>query len=780
MRSAAGLVVLAGLGLLTVGCVFRPSKPDTFTTRQRVETFPTNVATQTNTAASGESQPLANHAPLTIYWSEHQVPFIDAADDRDVPYAIGLVHAHLRLGQMEVLRLISQGRLAEVAGPIPIVVDISHALRLIDYPKAAAEIEAAMRPDTRAWLERYVQGLNDYRARAAKRPHEARVLGLEDEAWTLRDIIAIGRLAGTDINWGAMASHLRMASNPHWDAVRARLAKFQDAASPSFGPRSLEQPLEATLDLVQSVGKTGSNSFVVAGSRTRTGKPILANDPHVGFTLPALWCALGYRSPSHHVTGLTIPGIPFVVLGRNPHIAWGGTNMQGISTSLFDVSSLPKDAFTTRTIQIERRFWAGATRKIRESPLGPVITDLPALKDWKGPALAMKWRGHEPSDEYSAFMDASHASTWEEFRAAWKPYAVSGQNFVFADDLGNIGQLLAFEFQPAAGRTGRLPIADPANPLHRWDVPENQPIPSTSLPYALNPSVGYLVSTNNVPVRMNPPVVLNGNWNDRQDRISQLIEEGPLDQLRAGTIQRDVYSKTAHELSKAIVARAREKSIAHPLVQELEAWDGHYRKDSRGALVFQAVLRPLVTRTYTALYDAKMATFLLDSLATYQLMLEDIAQGHADAHFAPALADAQKAAPRARVWGDAHRLNLAHWFSTIPFIGSSFTFGNEPVDGALATVFKSAGPITAETHNSRYGANARQIIDLAHPDEHYIAYVGGQDGWFGSQNFLDLADAWRTGEPIRLPLTIEAVRREAKFVTRIELRQADEGTQQTR
>jgi penicillin amidase len=110
----------------------------------------------------------------------------------------------------------------------------------------------------------------------------------------------------------------------------------------------------------------------------------------------------------------------------------------------------------------------------------------------------------------------------------------------------------------------------------------------------------------------------------------------------------------------------------------------------------------------------------------------------------------------------------------IPFIGGSFTFGNEPVDGALATVFKSAGPITAETHNSRYGANARQIIDLAHPDEHYIAYVGGQDGWFGSQNFLDLTEAWRTGEPIRLPLTIEAVRREAKFVTRIDAIRAGE------
>jgi penicillin G amidase len=749
MRVALALLIIASTSLLVVGCMLRPPRPNSIATRDRIATMP--------------AADLRNRAPLTIHWSEHQVPFIEAQDDADVPYAMGLIHAHLRLGQMEILRLISQGRLAQAAGPIPFVVDIDHALRVINFGKASPAIEHAMRADTRDWLSRYVEGINDYLTRTRKRPLEFRVAGLDDQPWTVQDVITVGRLAGTDINWGALVTHLMMSDNPHWPAIRERMRIYHDAASPSFGPAS---PLPA-IQLTTSVGKTGSNSFVVAGSRTPSGQPLLANDPHVGFTLPALWCAVGYKSPSYHVTGLTIPGVPFVVLGRNQHIAWGGTNMQGISTSLFDITSLDASTFTSRTVTINRRFWFPASRRVRESELGPIVTDLAALSGWQGPPLALRWRGHDPSDEFSAFKDASHAHSFDQFRAAFAPFAVSGQNFLYADTQGNIGQVMAIEYQPAAGAAGLGPIARADDPAMQW-----QPgIPSTQLPFAFNPPEGLLVSTNNTPARLHPPVVLAGNWNDRQDRITQLLQERPVDRARAGEIQRDVYSASSHALAQAIITRARAltpapSAPAAALLTQLSIWDGTFAADSRGALVFTSITRQLAQRHYTRRYDAAIADYLLDTSALAKLLEEDVTSGAADADLPAALADAAAQTPQG-TWGDVHRLRYAHWFGLLPVIGSWYTFGEQPVAGSLQTVFKSAGPITTDKHFARYGANARQIIDLAHPDEHYIAMVGGQDGWFGSENFLDMTSAWHTGNLIRLPMTLDAVRRDAIATTQL-------------
>ncbi len=749
LRAAVALCTAIAFSVLVVGCMLRPARPGSISTLERVATMP--------------ATDLRNRAPLAIHWNAHQVPFIEAQDDADVPYAMGLVHAHLRLGQMEILRLISQGRLAEAAGPIPLVVDIDHALRVIDFGKASPAIESALRDDTRAWLTRYVEGINDYRDRVRRRPLEFRVAGLRNEPWSVQDVITVGRLAGTDINWGGLVSHLMMSENPHWPAVRQRLREYHDAASPSFGPGA---PVPA-LQLTTQVGKTGSNSFVVAGSRTSSGKALLANDPHVGFTLPALWCAVGYKSPSYHVTGLTIPGVPFVVLGRNQHIAWGGTNMQGVSTSLFDISTLDPQTFTTRTVTIDRRFWFSSSRRVRESELGPIITDLAALSAWKGPPLAMKWRGHQPSDEFSAFKDASHATNFDQFRAAFAPFAVSGQNFLYADTQGNIGQVMAIEYQPAAGRAGVAGIARADDPAMQWQAG----IPSTQLPFSLNPSQGFLVSTNNTPVRLDPPVVLAGNWNDRQDRIMQLLLEQPVDRARASVIQRDVYSASSHTLAQAISTRAATLTLTpdptrDALLADLAAWNGDFTADSRGALVFTAVARELASRHYTRRYDAAIAEYLLDSSSLARLLHDDVTAGLVDQDFPAALDAAASAAP-AGVWGDVHRLRYAHWFGMVPIIGSWYTFGEQPVAGSLQTVFKSAGPISTDKHFARYGANARQIIDLTHEDEHYIAMVGGQDGWFGSENFLDMTQAWHTGELIRLPMSLEAVQRDAIATTRL-------------
>jgi penicillin G amidase len=757
--SAIGLTTVA-LMLAAGSCAIRPPAANSLTLQSRIDTLNTSIA----------SAATSNFAPLTIYWSEHQVPFIEAADDRDVPYAMGLVHMHLRRGQMDLLRAVSQGRLAEAGVPLGIVVDIDHALRTLDLGKAAPQVEADMKPSTKAWLDRYVQGLNDARKASSRTVPEDRILNLPSEPWTARDIITLGRLASADINWGSFISLLTQSAEPQQQAIRQRLRKHHDQGSASFGGPDAK----AVTDLLQAISKSGSNSFVLAPSRTTSGKAMVANDPHVGFNLPALWCAVSYQSPSFNAAGLTIPGLPMILLGRNQNIAWGGTNMQGISSALVDVSSVPTSEITTSQITIARRWLPDVKRDVRQSPFGPIISDLPLLKDWKGPPVALKWRGHQSSDEFTGFLEASHAANWEQFRQAFARFAVSGQNITFADTAGNIGQLLAFEFNPAASRSAIHGIADPSKPEFTW----SQSLGSLDLPFAYNPPEGFLVSTNNVPVKIDPPVVLNGNWNDRQLRITALIEKAPVDRVRAGVIQRDVYSQMSHDLAQAFTKSLtqlppftpKQQATLEPIVDDLRKWDGYYLATSRGALVFQIFTKQVIDLAFTRLYGKKLAGSLADSSALYALLREDVEAGLIKPEeFTQALTlTANKLRKnRWKQWGDIHQLQLAHPLANIPVLGDWYKFGQMPVDGSLMTVAKSAAPVSDEPHTTRYGANARQIIDFTDVDDHFFAIVGGQDGWMGSQNFLDLTPMWREGNLVRLPLRAQTARKAAVATTTI-------------
>ena len=737
MHVRIGMVIsLVSLCVLMLGgCLSSPPSSGSISVQQRVEMIRT------------DNVPV--YSAVKIHWDSHQFPFIEADDDRDVPFALGVVHAHLRAGQMLMLRRISQGRLAESIGPIGPLVEIDLAIRAINFPKAAAEIERGMRADTLAWVERYVEGLNHHRRTALQPPIEQRVLAIDDEPWTVRDIITLGRLASIDITWGAFLSYLSLHKEKGFEDYWQRTVRHAGEATPSFGA-------EGPVRFLASLSKSGSNSFAVAGKRTASGFPILANDPHVGFNLPALWCYVGYKSPSLHASGFTIAGIPFVVLGRNEHIAWGGTNMQGISSALVDVSGIPKDEIRSRKVTIDRRFWFSAEREIRETAFGPIISDLAPVEEPHDPPLALLWRGHDPSDEFTAFYDASRARTWDEFRKAFAPYAVSGQNMMFADRSGNIGHVLAYEFQPAAGLTALLPVSDPNNPSHRW----GRGVPSTELPFGLNPASGVLVSTNNTPVRTDPPMVLAGNANDRHDRITSLIQgqTEPLDVERALRIQLDTYSAASHGLARAIVDRSRARSIDHALLNDLSRWDGRYDIDSRGALVVQTVAFHLMEKGYADRYSEKVVAAMRRSSASTTLLSQDVASGSLDGHIAGALERAARDAPDGRSWGAIHTLKVSHWFGMAPLVGGSFRFGEIPVAGSSTTVLKSAHEITNEKHATTYGANARHIMDLADLDETYVAILAGQDGWLGSANFLDQLETWRDGRLIRVPMSLPAVR----------------------
>ena len=730
---AVGLLAVVGLA----GCFGGMPRKDSITVEQRVAGFPTT------------GLPLV--APASVHWSREQIPFIEAEDDRDVPLLLGMVHAHLRLSQMELLRKASQARVSEMAGPF--TGDIDAALRTLNLGKATPEIRKTMRPDTLAWVTRFVEGINAYRERAPRRPADFGVYGFDEEPWTVEDIITLGRLASADVNWLLWISYLRLRDEPGWPEAWERLKAFGAAATPSFGP-------EAPINL-SALSRSGSNCFVVAGGRTTSGAGLIASDPHVGFQLPALWLIAGFRAPGFGaVTGFMIPGLPMVVVGRNESIAWGGTNMQSLNTSLYDASAEDPSTFVTRTERVRQRWWFGRDVTVRESPtLGPVISDTPFFRPFaRGRTITLKWRGHAASDEFSAFLDVCKAKTWEEFRAAWKPYAVSGQNMLFADRAGNIGQVLALEHQPAAGNTARAGLGDPANPEHRW----GPGVPSTDLPAAQNPATGYLVSTNNTPVRLEPPVTIKTNANDRHDRLTSLLAQNTaMTVAAASAMQLDVFSRWSHDLAQAIAARAAAggggSGRALTLLRE---WDGVYGVDSLGAPMLQAVAHRLAVAHYAARYSPKVADYLLGSEAVYSMLREDLETGRLDADLAGAISGAEADIPPGTRWGDVHTLKVAMPASRLPLVGSAFDYGEIPVPGSLTTVMKAANPIGPGPHTADYGANARFVSDLSSPDENYFVLMGGQDGWIGGTTIVDQVPLWREGRLIRVPMSADGVRKE--------------------
>jgi len=689
-------------------------------------------------------------ADAEILWDDHQIPFVFASDDGDVPYLLGLVHAHLRLGQMEFLKRVSQGRLSEMAGPFTRGIDQS--IRVLDLDRAVLEIERSLPEATRSWMERYVQGVNDYRRLAPRRPFELGVLGVDsDEAWTVRDILVFGRLISVDINWLRWFGLLRVRGEPAYPELMARLEKFAERAAPSFG-----SPDAIPVESLFGMSRSGSNSIAVAAKRSATGGALLANDPHLGLQQPNFWILGGYRSPSHAVVGMMYPGVPFVLMGRNEWIAWGGTNMQGLSSSLYDVSSFEADRFTTRREKIRVRLWPDRTAEVRDCDLGPVLNDAPLLADLDLPPTALRWRGHEPSDEATTMFRVNRARNWDEFRAAFATYAVSGQNLVYADREGNIGQLLALEFFPAAGRTARKLPADPNDPENLW----GRSLKSGDLPAAFNPETGYLVSCNNTPVRLDPSVVFLGNSNDRVTRIARWLEEGtPVTPERLMELQRDTFSEGSLRAARALSGLLGAGTPSPPLVAALRAWDGRYDADSRGAVAYQLLLDRLLDGPYVERYGKKIARYLRSSSALHDLVAEDAENGALRADRVREAARAsQRDFARGRTWGDMHRIRLAHPIGSVPVIGARYRWGDFPAGGSATTVWKSSHSVTNEPHDATFGQNARHVSDLSDPDANWFVILGGQDGWFGSENLLDQAPLWRDGRYVRIPLREASVR----------------------
>lgn len=696
---------------------------------------------------------------VIIHWDDHHIPFVEARDDRDVPVALGMAHAHLRHGQMGLMRRIAQGRTAEMGGPLFLAVD--RAIRTLELDRAVTEMERDLPLDSREWLEGFVAGINHY-VENAEPPHEFRSLGITHDPWRVADVLTIGRLISIDVNWLDWLPMLKLRRREGWPQLWQRLVESGATSLPSFSEVGRFKALRRILGFFT---RSGSNSFVVSGKHSGTGSAIIASDPHVSLMLPNLWMIAGYKSPGHHALGLMIPGLPLIAEGRNERIAWGGTNMHAASSDLYSVDKLDPELFSERTVEVKSRWWFKRRYVVRDAPQGPVLSDSSILGTSKDEHFALRWVGHEPSDEFTALWRMSQAQNWEGFRSAYRTYAVSGMNMLYADVDGHIGQVLAVRLPVRKKSPPPDLVLDGTDPDYKWDGY----IETADLPSSYNPPEGFLVSANNRPVELNVPISYFFSTNDRIKRISdRLAEDGKVSVAEAMNIQGDIFMPSALELRDRFLEVLEEAHVdgGHDRVQReliglMRAWDGRYRIGSRGALAFELFFHHVSRLFYGPTFEvAKTATFA--SVGRIKVLLEeDIETMSAEERkecLATALRRAARRLKRYETWGDIHRYGLSHALGALPLLGRRYRFYEHAAPGSSDTVLKTAHGSTDRKHRVGYGASARHVSDLSDMDSNWFALLGGQDGRINSTTFLDQVPRWIERSYIKVPMRIESVR----------------------
>lgn len=723
--------------------LLRAVNPRPVSLEQRLADFPT----------SG----LPLERPVNIRWNRYHVPFIEAETDRDAAVAIGLVHGHLRGAQIALFKRFFHGRLSELVGPLGLKID--HLIRILDYGRAADELERRMPEATRTWVQGYVDGLNAQQAHMQaidSWPPEFGVLGMKPEPYTFRDILVGARFGGTDFTWLTYFPLLAARGEPGFTDLWNRTLAAGELPTSSTRPHEAQGEFE---DLLLGSGRTGSNCMVVAPHRSTTGGALIAGDPHLGLSLPNLWVLLGLRSPSYNVVGMTIVGLPVWGIGRNPEFAWGGTNLRAASSDLFDVSHLPESEIEETETVIKVRGWLPQRRRLRRTRFGPIVTDAKMVKTPKPETISLRWIGHEPTDEFTCFLQAAKARTPDEFREAFFGYGVSGQNFLFADRNGNIGRVLGVTQPVRLSFPKDDPVLDATDPQTHWQGTMD----ARDLPFTLNPERGIIASANEKPEDTELPIGITFGTDERIRRLYALLDRP--DGVSIADLQQvqiDTFAPDAGEMAGALVALLAElPGVADdPLFRQMQLWDGDYAAESSGALAFEVFLYHLVTGLYGAakasdlpeLYSqwSYLTTFLLRDVKERDPAIRETLLRHA-------LTMATRDAGRFFNWGDMHRLQIGTSLARIPVVGRLFVFRDWPSGGSRQTPMKMSHGLVRSRHNASFGSMARHISDLSDEDANWFTLLGGQDGWIGSTTFVDQLQLWQDRRYIRMPLRPQTI-----------------------
>jgi len=755
------------------------------------------------------------NAPVDIVRDAEGVPHIYAKSSADAYFALGFVHAQDRLWQMEMNRRIASGRLAEILGPG--AVDTDRFLRTLGISHNAEGILANLAPETRAMLEAYTKGVNAYLSnRTQALPPEFYLTGAPTPApWQPIDSIGWETMMAWDLggNWTQELLRMRLSQRLSLQQINEFLPPYPgDAVQKTQDYTKLYRELAGTTEQLRAVAQIappslvegmGSNNWVVSGALSETGKPLLANDPHLGLSAPALWYFAQLSAPGLNVIGATLPGIPGVVLGHNDRIAWGFTNTGPDVQDLYIERVNPDNAqqyqtpdgwaeFKTRTEIIKVKGHADVTLEVRETRHGPVITGaLPIVAhaplDAKKYAIAFAWTALRPDDlTLQAGMHVETANNWDEFLQAVRDFSSPQQNMVYADIDGNIGYVAP----------GRIPIRKPENdlkglaPAPGWDARYDWGgfIPFDALPRQYNPATNRIATANQKIVPDDYPYFLTSEWTlpYRANRIAELLAAQPKHNLDSfAAMQKDTVSLAAQDLLPLMRPTVARSANARTALKMLEGWNGEMLADRPEPLIFNAWTRELSRQIFAdELGDelmndyweqrnvqASMVNVLkdVDGQSRWCRNINDLAakkpQSCADvlaSSLDVALADLQKrygtdmAAWR---WGDAHQARSEHRpFSKVGLLAKIFDIRvASPGDTYTLDVGRYNLRDEAEPFVSHHAPSMRALYDLSNLENSRFMQSTGQSGNVLSPLYRNFNQRWAGVSYIPMQMKRESV-----------------------
>ena len=776
-------------------------------------------------------------APVEVIRDEHGVPHIMAGSEEDALFALGFVHAQDRMWQMEMNRRIGAGRLSEVLGSAALGTD--RLLRVLGLHRRARASLEHLSPGSRRRIAAYAGGVNAWlETRKGPLPPEFLILGFEPAPWTAADTAVWPKLMSLDVarEWTRDRMRLRLSRvlppdrildfyTPYRADKPRGVIPSQSGASPSSARASANSGMAGPLHrvgtdprrndplpidtassdrfisgmlsaLAPSGGHSGSNSWVVDGTRSVTGKPLLANDPHLGLTAPSVWYLAHLSWPGVDVVGATFPGMPVMVLGHNGHVAWGFTNTGPDVQDLFVEQVDPADssrylapdgrrAFDVRRERIRVKDGEDVTLEVRESRHGPILDDAWSATDHHagaGRVFSLAWTALREDDlTLQAGLGLPHARDWESFVANARDFHSPQQNITYADVDGNIGYIAPGLIPVRRGHGEERPGT---MPRPGWDASHDWQgfVPFDELPRVYNPPGGAIVTANHRIVPDRYPHHLTFEWAGgyRAQRIMEKLGEGgrhDVESFRA--LQQDRVSLFA----RALLPRLRRVPVPPGAVEAavharklLDSWDGAMDPGRPEPLIFHAWIwefaRLVSADELGALQrDAwgRKGPFIQRVLEERSVWCDDGSTApveRCDEMLARALAVAVARIardhgddPDAWRWGDAHVAIAEHRpFGETP-LAPLFNLAGAAPGSIYAVNAFSFSPLEEERpFASTHGPGFRAIYDLADLDRSLFIHSTGQSGNILSPRYRDFEEVWRDGGYVTVPTKPAAFR----------------------
>ncbi|MFA6469105.1 MAG: penicillin acylase family protein [Bacteroidota bacterium] len=756
------------------------------------------LVTKSYPEVDGEITVTGLRQSVKIYRDEFGVPHINAQNEYDLFFAQGYVQAQDRLWQMDLTRRAGEGRLSEILGTPTVKFD--KMLKTVGFKRIAEQLEQQLHPQSREILRAYSDGINEFiRTHKGKFPVEFDMLNYEPEEWRPVHSLMISRLMAWELN---ISWHVDVVLGELVAKLGEEKARMVFPTYPENGPviventaarkqlHALQKFASLHKEFKQFFGTTGthigSNAWAVSPQKSVSGKAMLANDPHLGLSLPAKWYEIHLTGGAVNVAGMSLPGTPLVILGHNANVAWGFTNVMADDADFYfektDSLGADKYLFKGEWKDIEILYDTVRVKDSSEVPFvirktihGPAVNEIYPLEEIaSSDFITMKWTGFEMSDELYAIYLVNISHDWQSFLNGVREFTVPGQNFVYADKNGNIGYHPGVRLPKRASTNPTLPFAGWTGE-HEW----LGYIPFEQLPSSFNPPEGFIATANNKTTNVTDYHISN-LWEppSRIQRIREVLQAKQLfDVSDFKRLQNDTYSHFAKEMTPFILSAFSQAAISdsktETAINYFRNWNFQYGKDDVPAAIFELFFHHLISNLFRDemgnelfkqyIYLANMpyrvtlsllndtGTVWFDNVNTPEIETRDeiIRKSLEDA-----LNDcAEKLGGQMKEWrwGRLHTLTLKHPFGDIAVLQSIMNIGPFEVSGSGTTV--NNGEYRLGTpYSMTLGPSMRSIVDFGNVNSALSVIPSGQSGQPMHDHYSDQTPLWKNGEYHTMPI----------------------------